>query len=112
MVAARTEPVKYLPGGPGRPRGCKPRDRDAEASAEVFGRGMDWEVLGRRPQVELASGGMALEAAVAMGGQIDPEVTALGMARLVDGARAAEPMAVAATWDEAQERQDLLDRDQ
>jgi hypothetical protein len=79
--------------------------------AEIFGRGMDRKVLCCRPQVELASGGMALEAAVAMGRQIDPKVTALRMARLVDGARAAEPTAVAATWDEAQERQDLLDRD-
>ena len=67
--------------------------------------------MDRGPQVELASGGMALEAAVAMRRQIDPEVAALGTVGLVDRARAAEPTAVAATGDEAQERQDLLDRD-
>jgi hypothetical protein len=51
--------------------------------AEVFGGGVDGEVLCRRPQVELASGGMALEAAVAMGRQIDPELTTLGATGLV-----------------------------
>jgi len=65
----------------------------------------------RRPQVELTSGGMALEAAVAVSRQIDPEVAALAVAGLVYRARAAEPMAIAMTGDEAQERQDLLDRD-
>ena len=110
-VAARTEPATCLSGGPWRPRGCEPRDRDTKASAEVFGCGMHGEVMGGRPQVELASGGMALEAAVAMRRQIGPEVAALRTAGLVYRARATEPTAVAATGDEAQERQDLLDRD-
>ena len=67
--------------------------------------------MGRRPQVELASSGMALEATVTIRRQIDPEVAALGTAGLVYGARAAEPTVVVATGDEAQERQDLFDRD-
>jgi hypothetical protein len=62
---------------------------------------MDGELLGCRPQVELASGGMALEAAVAMGRQIHPELTAFGTTGLVYGTRAAEPTTVAATGDEA-----------
>jgi hypothetical protein len=72
---------------------------------------MDGELLGRRPQVELASGRMALEAAVALGRQIHPELTALGTTGLVYGTRAAERTAVAAAGDETQERQDLFDRD-
>jgi hypothetical protein len=46
---------------------------------KVFGCGVDGEMMDRSPQVELASGGMALEAAVAMGLQINPELMALGM---------------------------------
>jgi hypothetical protein len=53
---------------------------------------------------------MALEAAVTIRRQIDPDVAALAAAGLVYRARAAEPTAVVATGDEAQERQDLLDR--
>ena len=87
------------------------RDGDTEASAEIFGCGMYGELMDGRPQVELAAGGVTLEAAVAMSRQIDPEVAALATAGLVYRARAAEPMAVAATGDEAQERQNLLDRD-
>jgi len=64
-----------------------------------------------RPQVELASGGMALEAAVAVSRQIDPELTALAAAGLVDWAWATKPAAIVVRGDEAQERQDLLDRD-
>ena len=67
--------------------------------------------MGRGPQIELASGRVALEAAVAIGRQINPEFAALGTAGLVDRTRAAEPTAVVATGDEAQERQDLLDGD-
>ena len=67
--------------------------------------------MGGCPQVELASGGMALEAAVAIRRQIDPEVTALAAAGSVYRARAAEIMAIAATGDEAQECQDLPDGD-
>jgi hypothetical protein len=80
-------------------------------SAEVFGRGMDGEAVGRRPEIDLTPSRMTLEAAVAMGRQIDPEVAALGAAGLVYRARAAKPTALAATGDEAQEIQDLLDRD-
>ena len=74
---------------------------------EFFGCGMSGETTGRCPQVELASGGMALEAAVAIRRQIDPEVAALRTAGLVDRARATEPMAIAATGHEAQKCQDL-----
>ncbi len=66
----------------GEPRGGEARDRDAKASAEVFGCGMHGEVMDGRPQVELAAGGMALEAAVTMRRQIDPEVAALGSGRI------------------------------
>lgn len=79
--------------------------------AEVFGCGMDGEVMNRYPQVKLASGRMALEAAVTIRRQIDPEVATLGIIGLMDRARAAKRTAVAATGDEAQERQDLCDRD-
>jgi hypothetical protein len=43
--------------------------------AEVLGRGVNGEAMDRCPEVELASGGTALEAPVAMGLQINPELT-------------------------------------
>jgi hypothetical protein len=67
--------------------------------------------MGRRPEIELASGGMALEAAVAVSLQIDPELAALGMPGSMNRARTTQPTAVAATGDKAYEQQDLLDRD-
>lgn len=110
-VAARTQPADCLSGGWWESRGCEPRYRDTETLAEVFGCGMDGEVLNRYPQVKLAPGRMALEATVTIRCQIDPEVAALGIIGLMDRARAAKRTAVATTGDEAQESQDLFDRD-
>jgi hypothetical protein len=78
--------------------------------AEVFSSGMDGEVMDGSPQIELASGGMALEAAIAMGRQINPEVAAVGTAGLVYGTGTAKPRAVSATWGESQESQYLFHR--
>ena len=72
---------------------------------------MHGEVTGGRPQIKLTAGGVALEAAVAIGYQIDPELAALAADGLVDRARATEPTAVAASGNEAQQRQDLVDGD-
>lgn len=110
-MAARTEPATCLAGGSWGPARFEPRDFETETVAEILGCGMDGEVMGRRPEVELASCRVAFEAAVAIGRQVHPEVTALGMAGLVDRARAAEPLVITATGYEAQERQDLPDRD-
>jgi hypothetical protein len=79
--------------------------------AEVYGCGVDGEMMDRRPEVELASGRMALEAAVAVSFQIGPELTASGMPAAMDRARTTQPSAVAATGHIAYEQQDLLDRD-
>ena len=50
---------------------------DAETEAKIFSGGMHEEVTGGRPQIELAAGGVALEAAIPIGYQIDPELAAL-----------------------------------
>jgi hypothetical protein len=62
---------------------------------------MDGEVMGRRPEVELTSGGMALEAAVAVSRQIDPELAALGMLGSMYRAGTTQPTTVAAAGDKA-----------
>jgi hypothetical protein len=46
----------------------EPRDGKDEAAAEVFGGGVEGETMDGGPEVELPSGGVTLEAAVAMGG--------------------------------------------
>ena len=110
-LAAGSEPGGGLSGGLRRPGVGNPWDGDAETTTEGLGGGMDGELIGCCPQVELAAGGVALEAAVAIAYQIGPELAALAAPGLVDRARAAEPAAVTARGDEAQQRQDLLDGD-
>jgi hypothetical protein len=68
-------------------------------------------MMDRRPEVELASGRMALEAAVAVRFQIGPELAALGMLGAMDRARTTQPSAVAATGHKAYQQQDLHDGD-
>ena len=78
---------------------------------EVFGCGVNGEVMHGRPEVELTSSGMALEAAVAVSLKIDPDLAAWGTPGAMDRARTTQPPAVAATEHEAYQQQDLLDGD-
>ena len=65
---------------------------------------MHGEPVNGRPQIELASGRVAFEAAVAMGRQINPEVAALPTAGSVYWTWATKPRAIAARGREVEER--------
>lgn len=89
----------------------QPRDHHAQVVTEIFGCGVNGEMVDGGPEVELASGGMAFEAAVAVSLQIDPELAASGVRGAMDRARTTQPSAVAATGHKAYQQQDLLDGD-
>ena len=63
-VAARTEPAGWLHGG--RRMAVAPRDRDAEASAEILRCRVDVQAVNGCPQAELGSRGVALETTIAV----------------------------------------------
>src|SRR5439155_17390865 len=88
----------------------QPRDRIAEALAEVFGSGAEPETSNGHPQVELTAGGMAFEAAIPTLVQMHGERATTGL-RAMNGTGAAQTWAGASGGLEAQQVQDLLDRD-
>ena len=78
---------------------------------EIPGGGVDAQTVDGSPQVELGSGGVAAEAAVAMAAEMDREDPASRSGVTMDRAWAAEARTLRARGHEAHQVQHLLDGD-
>src|SRR5208282_611355 len=79
--------------------------------AEILGSSVDAQAVNGGPQVELGSGRVAAEAAVAMTAEMDREDPALRRGVSVDRTRAAQTRTLARRGHEVQQAQHLLDSD-
>lgn len=94
-------------GGAGRQIG----NGEAKTGAEVGSGGGDGQAVDGGPQVELGSGGMAVEAAVTVAAEMDGEDSAARPGVAVDRAGATQARAAACGGNEVQQVQHLPDWD-